>query len=173
MKIAFCWGFFAPLHVAHLDLFESAKKLVGDGKVIVLVNDDEQLKKKKYGLVVQEEWDRARLVSSIKTVDHAFIVKNLDHSYETLLSTVLHYMPDEVLMCMGGDITENNVDSELEWICEKLGIKLIYGVGGSIKERSSTNIIQNIIDWYKEREKNRPPKPIPPDIVLLKEGAMP
>ena len=156
MIINLCWGFFAPLHTAHLDLFEGAKlfQLYPEStKVIVLINDDEQLKNKKNGLVVMEEWDRARLVSQIKSVDHAFIVHGLEHAKDTVKTSIDYYNPTEVNMCMGGDRSEKSkIDKDLIKFCEDLNIQIRYGIGGVNKERSSTNIVNNIINWVKANE---------------------
>ena len=66
-------GYFDPLHVGHIELFENAKAL-GD-KLIVLVNTDEQAKKKK-GYVFMTCDDRMRIVSALSFVDE--VVKVID-----------------------------------------------------------------------------------------------
>lgn len=150
MKLAICWGFFAPLHVAHLDLFRAAKSLTGDyGKLVVLVNNDEQLAAKKNGLVVMNEWDRAQVVSQIKSVDHALIVSDALHGRESILSVIDYYLPEEVIMCMGGDKSNSsNIDPNLQKLCDELHIRIQYGVGGFTKDRSSSEIIDKVIEWW-------------------------
>lgn len=144
MARCICWGFFAPLHINHLSLFAGARNVVGEfGSVSVFVNDDIQLAQKKNGLVFMPENDRRLIVESIKGIDQAYIIHSIDQARELLELIKPHYM------CMGGDKSEvDSLDPRLIKLCADLKIKILYGIGGTLKDRSSSEMIQNIINWY-------------------------
>ena len=58
MKTVAVSGYFNPVHVGHIRLFEEAKKL-GD-KLIVIVNNDEQVRLKGSALFMNEK-DRVKI----------------------------------------------------------------------------------------------------------------
>jgi len=124
-------GYFSPLHVGHLDLFRKAKRM--GGKLIVIVNNDKQqmLKNKK---IFMTEDDRAKIVGSLKMVDEAIISIDDDR---TVCKTLELVKPD--IFVNGGDRTIRNVPETK--ICNKLGIKMIFGAGKKI--RSSSELLSN------------------------------
>ena len=124
-------GYFAPLHRGHLDYFREARGL-GD-KLIVIVNNDYQLarfKRRNYPIE-----DRISVVRELCIVDRAVESIDRDGSVRKTLEMI---KPD--IFANGGDRDEKNIP-EVE-ICEKLGIKMAFGIG-SKKVQSSTNILQN------------------------------
>jgi cytidyltransferase-like protein len=148
MILNICWGFFAPLHTAHLDLFEATN--IPNSMLLVLINSDEQLAKKKNGLIVMNEKDRIRIIKSIKYVDQVEIIYNIDQAKQIVIDVIKSLKPKRINMCMGGDKSdESKIDEDLKQFCQDLNINIKYGVGGKTKTESSSNIIQNIIDWLK------------------------
>ena len=65
MKIIINSGYFDPLHIGHLECMELSKKL-GD-KLVIILNNDEQVKLKK-GKPFMPENERKRIVESLKPV---------------------------------------------------------------------------------------------------------
>ena len=70
-------GYFSPLHCGHLDYLEAGASL-GD-RLIVIVNNDLQQKKKK-GKVILPQQDRLRIVKALSIVDEACVAIDDDSS---------------------------------------------------------------------------------------------
>ncbi len=121
-------GYFDPLHVGHLDLFGKAKSL-GDF-LIVIVNNDEQLKSKRKNeepFMCQE--DRVNLIDAIGFVDKVVLSKDKD---ESVCETLKSLKPD--VFAQGGDIDFERVPEK--YTCEELGIKMVQGLGQKIRDFS-------------------------------------
>ena len=127
MKIVAISGYFDPLHVGHLEYIKLAKKF-GD-KLVVIVNNDYQSKLKK-GKSFMSESDRLEIVKSIIWVDDAIISIDKDG---TVCKSIEFIKPD--IFANGGD--RKNKEIPESKICNKLGIKIIDGIGKKI--RSSSN----------------------------------
>ncbi len=138
-KIIIVSGFFNPLHVGHLDMFEEAKKRAD--KLVVIVNNDVQQKIKK-GRVIISETDRARIVEAIAVVDE--VVLSIDETYGqpmTLKKIVTeHYPNEDVIFGNGGDRNGLGVLPEDEQeVIVKYSIKTCFDLG-TTKPDSSTRI---------------------------------
>ena len=121
-------GYFDPIHVGHLEYLEMAKKL-GD-KLIVIVNNDEQAILKK-GKPFMKGEERLKIVRALKCVDEAYL--SIDHD-RTVCRTLeeLDRLEKVDIFANGGDVTK----CAEEGVCNKLGIKLVYGLGGKIQSSS-------------------------------------
>jgi cytidyltransferase-like protein len=123
-------GGFDPLHEGHIRLFKEAKQL-GD-VLVVMLNSDAQLIKKKGTTFYPSEKERKRIIESIKYVDKVIIDPGKNVSCEEAL---LKIQPD--ILAKGGDrISGSMPQIELE-TCKILGCKIIYKVGGSKVQSSS------------------------------------
>jgi len=131
MKIIAASGYFDPIHIGHIECLEKAKKL-GD-KLIVIINNDTQLKLKK-GFSFMPQEDRLKIVKALKCVDEVFLSIDKDKSVCKSLEA-LH--PD--IFAKGGDRTADEIPETP--ICNKLGIKIIDSLGKKI--RSSSDIIRS------------------------------
>jgi cytidyltransferase-like protein len=121
-------GYFDPLHVGHLDLFGKAKSL-GDF-LIVIVNNDEQLKsKRKNKEPFMSQEDRVNLIDAIGFVDKVVLSEDKD---ESVCETLKSLKPD--VFAQGGDIDFERVPEK--YICEELGIKMVQGLGQKIRDFS-------------------------------------
>ena len=129
MKKVAVSGYFDPLHVGHLELFENARQL--GNYLIVIVNTDEQARQKK-GYVFMSCEDRMRIVSALKGVDE--VVKSIDTD-RTICKTLEMVKPD--IFANGGDRQNNEIPEAR--VCRQYGIEIIDGLGAKI--RSSSDLV--------------------------------
>jgi glycerol-3-phosphate cytidylyltransferase len=123
-------GGFDPLHEGHVRLFKEAKKL-GD-ELVIMLNSDEQLKKKKKQTFYPSQDERKEIIESIRYVDRVIIDPGKDTTCEEALKLV---KPD--ILAKGGDRVEGAMpEIELE-TCKKIGCKIVYNVGGAKVQSSS------------------------------------
>ena len=134
MKVVAVSGGFDPVHIGHIRYFKEAKKL-GD-RLIVILNSDEFLIKKK-GYVFMPYKERKEIIENIKYVDK--VVKCIDKD-ETVNKTLSLLKPD--IFAKGGDRTIDNIPERK--VCERLGIKMAFNVGGP-KAQSSSWLVNRII----------------------------
>ncbi len=127
-------GYFQILHVGHVKLIEEARKL--GGYLIVIVNSDKQALLKSTPAIVGEK-QRAFIMSNIRGVDETIIAIDEDRTVAKTLELV---KPD--IFCNGGDRDAKTSSSKEIEICNKLGIKIVYGVGGDDKKDSSSSIME-------------------------------
>lgn len=125
-------GGFDPVHVGHIRLLKGARKL-GD-ELVVILNSDRFLKKKK-GKGFMSWRDRAEIIGSIRYVDR--VVATLDRD-QTVRKTLAKLKPD--IFANGGD-RKTKQDIPERHVCEKNGIKMIFGIGGK-KVRSSSILLK-------------------------------
>ncbi|MBO0847138.1 MAG: adenylyltransferase/cytidyltransferase family protein [Nocardioides sp.] len=132
-------GYFNPLHVGHLDLFEAARARTG--YLIVIVNNDAQQVLKK-GKVIQSEEDRMRIVRSLRAVDAAYLAVEEGPGMDGSFDVVRADFPDtELEFCNGGDRKDlDTLPAEEVEAARRNDIRLIYGIGGFDKADSSTRI---------------------------------
>ena len=137
-QIVVVTGGFDPFHVGHLKHFQEAKKL-GD-KLIVVLNTDSYLKRKK-GYVFMPFEERKGIIESFDCVDLVVNCIDTDQYQNKTLEALAKFFPN-FIFAKGGDRTEDNMpESELK-TCERLGIKIVYNVGGK-KVRSSQELVKN------------------------------
>ena len=135
MKIIAVSGGFDPLHIGHINLFKSAKQL-GD-KLVVILNSDEWLKAKKgYAFMPQEE--RKAVLEAVKYVDEVIITHHAEKHEDVSVCRELRKIKPNIF-ANGGDRNQNNIP-EYD-LCEKLGIKMAFNVGGG-KIRSSSDLVK-------------------------------
>ena len=141
MKVVVISGYFNPIHTGHLDYIKAASKL-GD-KLVVIVNNDEQVKLKG-SVPFQDEEERKKIVSNIKGVDHAVISIDKDATVcESIRQEYYNYYNDyffdSMIFCNGGDRKEGGVPEDI--LEEQFGIQMVYNVGGD-KTQSSSSLIE-------------------------------
>lgn len=120
-------GYFNPLHVGHLDMIEMAKKL-GD-KLVVIVNNDKQVKLKG-SVPFMSEADRVRVIGALRDVDQVLLSIDSD---KTVCKSLAKIKPS--IFANGGDRHSLNDVPEYP-ICQKLGIKMVDGLGRKIRASS-------------------------------------
>ena len=126
-------GYFNPIHKGHLEYFNNAKDLAD--ALFVIVNSDFQ-RNLKGSKEFQTEEERLIIVSNIKAVDKALISIDKDRTVCATLEKIANdYSQDyDLAFANGGD--QNNDTIPEKAICEKVGIKLIDGLGDKIQSSS-------------------------------------
>ena len=124
-------GGFDPLHEGHIEYLSDASAF---GKVIVLLNTDNWLLKKK-GYIFQKWEARRRILEGLRSVHCVLPAIDGDgtvcQSLENLKATIKYFGK-------GGDRFECNTPERD--LCERLEIKIIYGLGGP-KIQSSSELV--------------------------------
>jgi len=126
-------GYFNPLHVGHLELFEKASS---EGNfLIVIVNSDLQRELKGSKEFMPED-ERLKIIKSIKGVGMALISIDQDSTQ----NQTLRYLHNEysntwdLNFANGGDQTNETIPESVT--CNELGITLIDGLGDKIQSSS-------------------------------------
>lgn len=136
-------GGFDPIHPGHIDYIQAASKL--GGPLIVVVNGDNFLTEKK-GKPFQNLQTRSEIVASIINVDYVIPFEAFDPK-DMSVCVALEYVRPKIF-ANGGDRKEDNIPEYS--ICDQLGIKMIFGVGGVDKVHSSSEILKNWRDGLKD-----------------------
>lgn len=119
-------GYFDALHVGHVEYLQKSKDL--GTKLIVIVNNHHQSLLKK-GTTFMPQDERLKVVRSLSCVDAAILSVDEDR---TVCKTLQIIHPH--IFTNGGD--QNNDTIPEREICEKLGIKLVDGLGNKIQSSS-------------------------------------
>ena len=126
-------GYFNPLHVGHLELFEKASS---EGNfLIVIVNSDLQRELKGSKEFMSED-ERLKIIKSIKGVGSALISIDKDSTQNETLR-YLHELYSgnwDLHFANGGDQTNETIPESV--VCNELGITLIDGLGDKIQSSS-------------------------------------
>tara|TARA_Y100000592_G_C5372550_1_gene269312 strand:+ start:421 stop:876 length:456 start_codon:yes stop_codon:yes gene_type:complete len=130
-KIVAVSGGFDPIHIGHVRMIQDAKKI---GNVIIFLNTDEWLKRKK-GYVFMPWEERAEILLSIKGVKEVYRAMDEDN---TVCEALKFYKPD--VFANGGDRKPGLVPEYQ--ICEELGIEMAFSVGGDDKPQSSSWLVE-------------------------------
>lgn len=135
IKVAVSGGF-DPLHRGHVRLFQEAKKL--GNKLIVILNNDNWLKAKKgYSFMPQEE--RKEIIGALAMVDEVVLTNHPSHPKDMSVCAELASLKPHIF-ANGGDRTLKNIP-EVE-VCEKIGCKMIFGIGKGGKVQSSSWLLE-------------------------------
>ena len=133
MKTIAVSGYFIWPHVGHMQYFRQAAKY---GNVIAIVNNDEQ-QKLKYGKILVPLEERIEILRDNKNI--TLVIPSIDKD-RTVCKTLEQLRPD--YFGKGGDSSYANVP-EME-ICNRLGIKTIFGLGEKVQ--SSSWLIKGLKD---------------------------
>lgn len=122
-----------PIHKGHIRLIQAAAKY---GGVIVVLNSDEWLKRKK-GYVFMPFEERAEIVSAIKGV---IKVTDVDDSDGTVIEAICRLKP--TYFANGGDRGKDNTPEMA--VCEIAGVEMLWSVGGDEKANSSSELVERV-----------------------------
>tara|TARA_Y100000592_G_scaffold90299_1_gene148742 strand:+ start:471 stop:953 length:483 start_codon:yes stop_codon:yes gene_type:complete len=123
-------GGFDPVHVGHIRMILDASQY---GDVIVIANTDDWLFRKK-GFVFMEYDRRAEILNAIKGV---VLVDSVDDTDGTVCEAIERLKP--TYFANGGDRGKSNTPEQD--VCEKLGIELLWGIGGDYKADASSDLV--------------------------------
>jgi cytidyltransferase-like protein len=123
-------GGFDPIHAGHIRYIRAAAE---HGDVIVIANSDEWLFRKK-GFVFMTFAARAEILNSIKGVT---MVDSVNDADGTVCEAIRRHKPTH--FANGGDRGRNNTPEQT--VCEELGVKLLWSIGGDKKLASSSDLV--------------------------------
>jgi len=138
-KVVAISGGFDPVHPGHLAYIKEALKL-GDYLLIILTRDDQLIEKDRMAgkvknrLPIPYDVRKATLEWGLK--DKGEVVMNIDKDITSCMS-LRRYHPD--IFAKGGDSWDlDNLPEKV--VCDELGIKIVFGVGGYDKPYSSSKL---------------------------------
>ena len=125
-------GGFDPLHIGHLRCILDTTSMADKdgGYVVVIVNGDGFLDRKK-GFAFMPEKERAEIIAGIRGVDAAVI---WDDGGQTVTGAIAKLRP--TYFTKGGDRAAPEDIPEWE-ICQEVGCKVLFNVGGGKVQSSS------------------------------------
>ena len=135
MKTVMVSGGFDPVHIGHIRMIREASHW---GRVIVVINSDEWLKRKK-GYVFMPYEQRAEIMGNIKGVA---LVTNVDDSDGTVCKALQQHRPSA--FANGGDRKKNNTP-EMK-VCDELAIQMLWNIGGKDKPQSSSWLVNKAME---------------------------
>lgn len=126
-------GYFNPIHKGHIEYFQKAKNMAD--MLFVIVNSDYQ-REIKASKPFQDESERLIIVGNIKAVDEVFLSIDKNRSVCKTIEKIHNDFGSEfkLYFANGGDQNNNTIPEKD--ICDKLGIKLIDGLGDKIQSSS-------------------------------------
>jgi cytidyltransferase-like protein len=125
-------GYFDPIHRGHVRYLQACQER---GFLVVVVNNDRQAALKK-GSPFMPEDERLEIVRALRCVSYAVLAVDDDRSVS---KTVELLRPD--IFANGGDVTREEECREAA-TCRKLGIQMVFGVGGFDKVQSSSRLVE-------------------------------
>ena len=134
-------GGFDPVHVGHIRMIREAAQF---GNVIVVANSDQWLYRKK-GFVFMEFPKRSEILNSIKGV---ILVDSVNDDDGTVCEAIRRHKPD--FFANGGDRGRSNTPEQD--VCEELGVKLLWGIGGDYKADASSTLVERFKNSTQKEE---------------------
>ena len=147
MSVIVLSGYFNPIHPGHISMILEAKEYAE--KLIVVVNSDEQVKRKR-SLPFLDEWARCEIVRNIKGVDEVLLAIDEDGTVVKSLEKIkIDHRDHKIFFGNGGDRSPHASAIPEVKFCEAHDIVLIYGIGDE-KRYSSSSLIQKASLCYGE-----------------------
>ena len=144
MSVVAISGGFDPIHAGHIDYIREAQTL---GKLLVILNNDEWLIKKKGNYFMDYE-TRKYILENIKGIWK--VVPQIDDDM-SVSKSLAHYKPD--IFAKGGDRSPENIP-EYD-ICEEQGIEMRFNIGShpvkGSKYQSSSWLLERWVELNKEK----------------------
>lgn len=134
LKVVAVSGGFDPLHIGHIEMMKEAKAL-GD-KLVVIVNNDNWLKKKK-GFSFMEEQERRAVIEAVRYVDEVILTGHKENAEDMSVCKELKALKPDTFANGGDRKPDGDPVPEVE-LCERFGITMAYNVGKSGKIQSSS-----------------------------------
>ena len=152
MKFVIASGYFNPLRPTHIEYLSLAKNL-GD-RLIVIVNNDEQVKLKRE-VPFMNERDRRMIINSLKCVDSVVMsidkdatvcetIRDVHNFYSNLGYKFQNDVTNSIIFAKGGDRFAEEIPESS--VCKELGIKIVDRLGK--KDGSSSELLE---DYFNAR----------------------
>lgn len=135
-RIVVTSGGFDPIHPGHIFCIQESAAMKQDGVLVVVVNGDGFLVRKK-GKPFMNHDERMVVVDALRGVDY---VVGWDDGSQTVVGALELLKPH--YFTKGGDRSEAKAVPEFD-TCAKIGCKVVFGVGGTEKAQSSSDLIAN------------------------------
>ena len=130
-------GGFDPIHSGHIYLIQEASKY---GEIVVLLNSDEWLRKKK-GKEFMPFKEREVIMKSLKNVIDVISFDDSDKTCINGLKNAINKYPNcKIKFANGGD--RNNQTTPEKKFCDENNIETLWGIGGTDKSNSSSWILK-------------------------------
>ena len=130
-------GGFDPVHSGHIKLIQEASKY---GNVVVLLNSDKWLQKKK-GVEFLPFEERATIMMALKNVIDVISCGNKDDTcLDGINKAIRKYNDCKIKFANGGDRNDQSTPESI--FCLENNIELLWGIGGQDKSNSSSWILK-------------------------------
>jgi len=130
-------GGFDPVHSGHIKLIQEASKY---GNVVVLLNSDKWLQKKK-GIEFLPFEERATIMMALKNVIDVISCGNKDDTcLDGINKAIRKYNDCKIKFANGGDRNDKSTPESI--FCLENNIELLWGIGGQDKSNSSSWILK-------------------------------
>jgi len=144
-------GGFDPIHVGHVRMFRSARKL-GD-KLIVILNNDNWLRKKKQHVFMPEK-ERAEIIEALESVDKVILTRHHKNPKDMSVCGELATLRPDIFANGGDRKPDGDPVPEVD-LCAKLGIKMIYNIGHGGKMQSSSWLLKGYVERVSSKGKRK------------------
>lgn len=139
-------GGFDPIHIGHIRMFQAARRL-GD-RLIVILNNDNWLKKKKNHIFMHEK-ERKEIIKSMADVDEVILTSHgLNPEDMSVSKELIKIKPD--IFANGGDRTVMNIPETPT--CNAIGCKMVFNVGQGGKIQSSSWLLAKYINSIRAKK---------------------
>ena len=153
MNVSLITGGFDPLHSGHMSLIKSAAHIGVYNLVCIGLNSDAWLYRKK-GYVFMPFEERREILENVVSVHKVISFDDSDDSSCNAIERCINQYQylEKIFFCNGGDRTEQNIP-ELNFVPEashgreQLTLEFAYGVGGTDKKNSSSELVKAQRDW--------------------------
>ena len=145
-QVVLVTGGFDPIHSGHIAYLSAAKK-ISDYLVVGINSDDWLLNKKGYFFMPYQE--RKAVIENLKMVNQTI---DFDDSDGTAVEAIKRCkkISEKVFFANGGDRGKSNTPEQD--VCEKLGVELLWGIGGDYKADASSDLVNR---FRKKADSNK------------------
>tara|TARA_B100001057_G_scaffold407823_1_gene421840 strand:+ start:313 stop:744 length:432 start_codon:yes stop_codon:yes gene_type:complete len=134
-------GGFDPIHSGHIAYLQEASRL--GKRLVVGLNSDQWLIRKKGKFFLPFE-ERKVILDSIRYVDEVMSFNDDDNSANNAIYKLIKQSTSRITFANGGDRTDKNIP-EYKVYGNTPWVYFAFGVGGSDKKNSSSEILNNYV----------------------------
>jgi cytidyltransferase-like protein len=134
MRVVCCSLYGNPLHRGHIEYIRRSKELAGpDGKLIVIVNSDEQAVL-KHGYSFMPIEDRVAVIGGLRWVDEVVVSIDADRTVNATLRMLCERSDTTsrpTHFTNAGDQTNESIPEGI--VCREFGVQLVDGLGDKVQ----------------------------------------